>query len=271
MISSWASSLVTSSVPSGNAWRQARSASVGDLADGAGWMAHDAYAHDEARRVFRFALGCAEQAGDWHLRAQVLRNMAAQATHTGRPDEGLTLADHALVHADRLTPTMRAMLHTSRASALATMRRVRETLIAVGTADDHFAHSTPANDPPFVAYYDAARHASLTGQALAGLAPTGHSATEAAGRLSAAIAGHGPSFARAKVLAEVKFASLTMITGDPVQAAVIGTTAVDQAEALRSRRTLDRLRELSRHAAAHQRIGEVAHLRQRISTLVLAP
>jgi len=31
----------------------------------------------------------------------------------------------------------------------------------------------------------------------------------------------------------------------------------------------DELRELSRHAAAHQRIGEVAHLRQRINTLVL--
>jgi hypothetical protein len=60
-----------------------------------------------------------------------------------------------------------------------------------------------------------------------------------------------------------------MITGDPVQAAVIGTTAVDQAETLRSRRVLDGLRELSRYAAAHQRIGEVAHLRHRISTLVL--
>lgn len=162
------------------------------------------------------------------------------------------------------------MLYTYQASALAKMRRVRETLIAVGTADDHFAHATPANDPPFMAYYDAPMHAGTTGQALADLAPTGHSATEAAGRLSAAIAGHAPVIARSKVMSKVKLASLTMITGDPVQAVAIGTTALDQAEALRSRRTLDVLRELSRHAAAHQRIGEVADLRQRIGTLVLA-
>ncbi|MGH3802095.1 MAG: helix-turn-helix domain-containing protein [Pseudonocardiaceae bacterium] len=265
----WSASLLDATCP--DSLRPELFSAVGDLADGAGFMAHDAYAHDEARRVFRFALGCAEQAGDWQLWAHVLENMAAQATWTGRPDEGLTLADHALVRADRLTPTQRAMLHCQRARALAKMRRVRETLIAVGTADDHFAHSTPANDPPFVAYYDAARHASLTGQALADLALAGHSATEAAGRLSAAIAGHGPAFVRAKVLAEVKLAVLTMITGDPVQAAAIGTTTLDQAEALRSHRTLDRLRELSRHAAAHQRIGEVAYLRHRIGTLVLAP
>ncbi|MGH3975512.1 MAG: hypothetical protein ACRDS9_19605 [Pseudonocardiaceae bacterium] len=38
---------------------------------------------------------------------------------------------------------------------------------------------------------------------------------------------------------------------------------------LRSRRILDALRELSRHAAVHQRLDEVAHLRQQIGTLVL--
>jgi hypothetical protein len=54
------------------------------------------------------------------------------------------------------------------------------------------------------------------GQALADLAPTGYSTTKAAGRLSTAIAGHGLAFARVKILAEVKLAALTMITGDPV-------------------------------------------------------
>ncbi|MDQ3761603.1 MAG: XRE family transcriptional regulator [Actinomycetota bacterium] len=243
---------------------------VGDLAVVAGFMAFDAHADDEAHRVFRFALGCAEQADDWHLRATVLMGMAAQAIETGRPDEGLTLIDHALVRADRLTATERAMLNTTRAHALAPMRRVRETLIAVGTADDHLAHSTPANDPPFMAFYNAVRHDGSTGAALAGLAPTGHSVTEAASRLSTAISGHGPASARAKAIFEIKLASLTMATGDPVQAAVIGTTALDAAGALRSRRILDVLRELGRHAAAHQRLGEVAQLRHRIGTLVLA-
>jgi hypothetical protein len=38
-------------------------------------------------------------------------------------------------------------------------------LIAVGLADDDFAHASPANDPPFMAYHDAAQHAGDTGHA----------------------------------------------------------------------------------------------------------
>ncbi len=49
---------------------------VGSFAETAGYMADDDYAHDDARRMYRFALACAEEAGDWHLRAQVLCSMA---------------------------------------------------------------------------------------------------------------------------------------------------------------------------------------------------
>ncbi|MGH3908058.1 MAG: Scr1 family TA system antitoxin-like transcriptional regulator [Pseudonocardiaceae bacterium] len=68
----------------------------------------------------------------------------------------------------------------------AKMRRVRETLIAVGTADDQFADSAPANDPPWMAYYDAAQHNGDTGHALFDLAIHGRSGTEATTRLTAA-------------------------------------------------------------------------------------
>jgi hypothetical protein len=54
-------------------------AAAGDLAETAGYIALDVDAHEEARRVFGFALGCAEQAEDWPLRAQVLSAMAGQA------------------------------------------------------------------------------------------------------------------------------------------------------------------------------------------------
>ena len=96
--------------------------------------------------MFGFALGCAEQARDWPLRAEMLSSMAKQAIWSGQPDDGLTLAEQALVRADRLTATGRALLHTDRARALAKMRRVQETLTALGAADEHFARSTPAED-----------------------------------------------------------------------------------------------------------------------------
>ncbi|MGH3822249.1 MAG: XRE family transcriptional regulator, partial [Pseudonocardiaceae bacterium] len=185
-------------------------------------------------------------------------------------DEGLTLAEHALVRPDRLTPTGRAVLHTDRGRALAKMRRVNETLTAIGTADEHFAHSTPDNDPPCLAYYNAERHALATGQPLVDLAILGRDPGEATDRLTAAAAGHTDTdntVGRAIGLA--KLASLTMVTGDPLQAAAFGHAALDLADAIRSRRAAEELRELSRYAAAHQHLDAVAHLRQRIGTLLV--
>ncbi|MGH3824582.1 MAG: XRE family transcriptional regulator [Pseudonocardiaceae bacterium] len=242
---------------------------VGALAETAGYMAVDANAHEEGCRAYRFALACAEQAKDWPQRAFVLSSMAKQAIWTGQPDDGLTLAEHALVRPDRLTPTVRALLHTDRGRALAKMRRINETLTAVGTADEHFAHATPDNEPPLMDFYNAARHDQLTGQPLADLAILGRDPGEATDRLAAAVASHTDGYTRARAICLAKLASLTMATGDPLQAAAIGHAALDIAGAIRSRRAAEELRELSRYATAHQHLDEIAHLRQRIGTLLV--
>ncbi|GAA3852327.1 hypothetical protein GCM10022243_17480 [Saccharothrix violaceirubra] len=243
---------------------------VGYLAHTCGFMAFDGYAHDDARRVFGFALACAEEADDWHLRAKILSSMARQAIWLGKPDEGLTLTEHALVRADRLTPTERAMLHTAHARALAKMGRVRDTLVAVGTADDHFAHAAPAEDPPWMAYYDTAQHHGDTGHALFDLAVGGRSADKATARLASAVAGHTDAFARSRTMSRIKLATLTMATDDPREAAAIGSSALDAAGALRSRRAADDLRELARYGLRHRTTPEVGLLRHRITAAVLA-
>jgi hypothetical protein len=238
---------------------------VGDLARRAGFMAVDAGADDDARRVFRFALACAEQAGDWDLRAYVLDGMALQAIWTGRPDEGLTLTEQALVRPDRLTETVQAVLHIDRGRALAKMRRVNEALAAVGAGEDHFAHSIPANDPPFLYYWNAAFLAGNTGQVLFDLAVLGRHPTQATDQLTMAADAHT---ARPRAICLTKLASLTMATGDPLQAATVGHAALDAADAVRSRLVLDHLHELARYATPHQHLDEVAHLRHRIARLV---
>ncbi len=241
---------------------------VGALANTAGYMALDADAHEEARRVLRFALACAEKAQDWPLRGYVLSSMAEQAVWTGQPDDGLTLAELALVRPDRLTAAGRALLHIDRGRALAKMRRVNETLTAIGTADEHFAHFTPDNEPPCMAFYNEARHAHLTGSRLVDLAMLGRDPGEATNRLTVAAAGHTEGYTRARAICLTKLASLTMVTGDPLQAAALGHAAVDIAGTIRSRRAAEELRELFRYAAVHQHLDEVAHLRHRIATLV---
>jgi hypothetical protein len=45
---------------------------LGYLSGVCGFVAFDAYVHDDARRMFAFGLSCAEQAGDWHLRAKLI-------------------------------------------------------------------------------------------------------------------------------------------------------------------------------------------------------
>jgi hypothetical protein len=227
-------------------------------------MAFDAYAHDDARRSFRFSLACAEQSGNWHLRARLLNMMARQAVWCGQPDDGLTYVEMALVRNDRLTATERASLHTLRARALAKLHRNQDCLAAVGAADDAFAHANPAVDPPWMAFYDHAQHQGDTGHALFDLSIHG-CRTQAAQRLAYSVAHHAPTFARSRAISRTKLASLLMVTGDPGQAAAVGQKALDSAGSLRSRRALDDLWELHNLAGRHTAIAEVAALRERIT------
>ncbi len=192
---------------------------VGFLGHTAGFMAFDAYAPSDARSMFQLGLTCAEAAGDWHLRGNVLSSMARQAIWCGHPDDGLTFIELAMVRADRLTATERAMLHAARARALAKLHRTEEAVRSVGQADEEFAHASPGNDPPWMAYYDAAQHSGDTGHALFDVALDGQFVGEARHRLEAAVAGHTAAFVRSRAISGIKLASLTMATGDPVEAA----------------------------------------------------
>ena len=240
---------------------------VGALSGVCGFMAFDAYAHDDARRMFAFGLSCAEAGGDWHLRAKLLSHMARQAIWTGSPDQGLTWTELALVRADRLTGTERAMLHTARARALAKLGRVQDTLTAVADADRAFALSVPGEDPPWMAYYDAAQHSGDTGHALFDLAMDGFPADRAAQRLAGAVTGHTGAYARSRAISGTKLATLVLASGDPREAAAIGQRALDDAGRLRSRRAADDLRELRTAASPRTAIPEVAGLCHRITAL----
>jgi transcriptional regulator with XRE-family HTH domain len=261
----WSAQLLETNCP--ERLRGALFSAVGYLSGICGFMAFDAYAHDDARRMFAFGLSCAEASADWHLRAKLLSHMARQAIWCRNPDNGLTCTELALVRADRLTGTERAMLHTARARALAKLGRIQETLGAVGDADEAFASSNPSEDPPWMAYYDYAQHRGDTGHALFDLAIHGHSEPAAAERLTQAISGHSDAYARSRAISGSKLASLLMVTGDPREAVAAGQRAINDAGRLRSRRATDDLRELHRLASAHAVIPEVAELRGRITGL----
>jgi hypothetical protein len=121
---------------------------------------------------------------------------------------------------------------------------------------------------PWPYYYTAAHHDYLTGRAYADLAILGRDPSEATQRLQAAAAGYTEGNVRSRAICLAKLAGLTMVTGDPLQAAAIGHQALDITGGIRSHFATEALRELSRYAAAHQHLEEVEHLRQRIAALV---
>lgn len=264
----WAARLLRADCPA--ALRPELLSAVALLGEVTGFATFDACAHDDARKIFRFALACAEEADDWHQRANLLSSMARQSAWCGQPDAALTQVELALVRSDRLTATIRANLHTIRARALAKMGRIQQTLAAVGNADEEFAHTRPQNDPQWVRFYDHAQHRGDTAHALFDIALRGRRRTEAGPRLAYATAHYGAAYPRSRVFTEIKLASLTMATGDPRRAAVIGHRALADGQSLRSRRAVEELRELHRFCERQHRIPEVTELRDRISEVVTA-
>ena len=235
-------------------------AAVGYLSVVGGALMFDGYEHDLASRIFNFAAECAEEADDWHLRAKALSWRARQEIWRGNPDAGLTYAELGLVRNDRLTATERSMLHTATARAFAKLGRTQDTLRSIGQADENFTASAPAEDPPWMAYYDRAQHLGDTGHALFDLAIRGDQVGLATSRLADAVDGHSDEYARSRAFSGLKLAELTMRTGDPRQAVSMAEAALDDAQSIHSRRLDQLVSDLAHACARHQSVPEVAHL-----------
>ena len=234
----WASSLLDVKSPA--ALRTELFGAVARLSMRVGATAFDLSDHDAARKAFMFACKTAEEVDDWHLRAKVYSYLGRQAAWLGLPDQGLTFADYGLVRADRLTATERAMLHVTRARCLGRMGRIEETRAAIGDADDAFARHRPAEDPPWMAYYDAAQHQGDTAHALFHIAVDGQRDlfAEATRRFRVAVNGHSAAYARSRAFSRAKLASLLMVAGDPAEAHDIGRGALTDFSTVSSQRRI---------------------------------
>jgi hypothetical protein len=263
----WSAGLLDSTCP--QTLRPDLHSAVAYLASVHGFMCFDAYAFDDARRSLQFGVACAETGGNWSMRAEILSRLARQEIYTGHPDDGLTWIEQALVRADRLTATERAMLHTVRGRALAKLNRAKEALRSIGVADDWFSQRKPAEDPTWLAYYDAAQHAGDTGHGLFDLSMKGVK-TEAEIRLASAANNHQNTFVRSKAFSRIKLATLEMATGDPRRAVEVGNEVLTTAGEIHSRRVADLMRDLGRSGARHGNMSEVADLQERIRISLVA-
>jgi hypothetical protein len=237
--------------------RPALFAAVGTLGVAGASALFDAHEHDLASRLFTFSANAAEEADDWHLRAKALDWRARQAIWLGEPDAGLTYAELGLVRVDRLTATEQAMVNNSRARAYARMGAAEATLRAVGAADEAFTRADPANDPPWMKYFDKYQHLGDTGHALFDIAVNGTKVGEATRRLTESVNGHTDDFIRSRAFSGLKLASLTMRTGDPRQAVEIAHRARQDKQGIKSKRLDLNSSELVRDSAPHRDLSDV--------------
>ena len=190
------------------------------------------------------ALHAAKEAGDRPLGSYILSSMSRQMIHLGRPDDGLSLIELAQVRQDRQTPTVRAMLSTVRARALAKLNRPQDCQAAVRTAEDHFTDSDPANDPGWITYFDEADLYGDTGHALLGVALDGHYVTDTRDRLHRAITGYPDNQARSRAFALGKLAILELAQGDPTSGVRYAGQALAADATLHSARAVADLKAL---------------------------
>ncbi len=257
----WSADLLRQSCPL--TLRAGLFSAVGHLAMEGGYAMFDARDHVNASRAHRFGVACAEEAQDWSLRGQLLAVMARHASQLDDPDQALTYVELAMVRADRLGGAELARLHAARAKALGQLGRAQEAVRAIVDSDEAFARRDAANTPSWMSFYNQAMQLTDTGSALCALEMHGHP-TDAAARLARAAAEHSDAHARARTISQARLAHLTMLTGDPREAAAIGNAAVDLAGPIRSARIEASLNELAAAAQVHRSIPEVTHLRRRI-------
>jgi transcriptional regulator with XRE-family HTH domain len=241
---------------------------VGFLVDIAGWGSFDAGYHEDARQYFRLALHCAEQANDWGLRANILSDMARQAVYVGRPDDGLSLVELAQVRQDRQSATVRAMLSTVRARALAKLDQPQECHAAVGVAEEHFAGHTAGDDPDWIAYFNEAHLYGDTGHAMLDVALSGQHVSDTRERLHQAVTKYTADAARSRAFALGKLAILELRQGDADAGVLHARQALAADAPLKSARAVDDLKALDAALGTRANVGGAQDVRAQIRQTV---
>jgi hypothetical protein len=139
------------------------------LAGTAATMAWDSGLQRWAQDYYRLALRASHAGGDRVFGANVLAGMARQMLYRDRPQDALELVRLAQHGArEEAGSRVRAMLHTREAWALAAMGRTAAFRRATEQAREELAAENDGEEPYWIAYFDEAELAGVTGGSSAG-------------------------------------------------------------------------------------------------------
>lgn len=238
------------------------------LAGTAATMAWDSGLQRRAQDYYRLSLRAAHAGGDRVWGANVLAGMARQMLYTGRPQDALELVRLAQEGSrSRALPRVNAMLHTREAWALSALGRGAAFERATEQARATLADAGPgAEDPYWIAYFDEAELAGVTGGRLLELArrdPRAH-AERAAREIRQALARRGREAGRSRALDHIGLAEVYFLVGDLGNACAQAHAAVDAAESVHSGRVRSGLAGLYAYTVGHGTSHRVREARARI-------
>lgn len=129
---------------------------VGELAQIAGWIAHDAGQLGRAEDTYRLGLSAAREAGDTILVGQLAGTLAYQWSNNGREVDGLALARAALEEAgEDAPPRARALFWDRIAWAHTKMDDARGAMRALGEAGQALGEQGGEDEPTWLYWVDA--------------------------------------------------------------------------------------------------------------------
>jgi len=252
---------------------------VADVFNLAGWIAFDVGLYATARDQLAAALDRARQAGVPSLTANVLYRAGRVSLHRGATQEALRFFQLGQLAAqDSGCRRTVAMLCANIAWAYAELGDEGRAAAHLGRAADEFARGDVGSDEPrpwaqFFGVADVEALAGVTQLALAGRTPDRVGAARTA--LERSVADRGPEMARSLAFEQGELARACLIEHDWAIAVDVGEQALAQAQRLRSRRVLDRLRPLGALAAGCPDAGPesdaVRDLGRRIAVAVREP
>ncbi|MGW5231893.1 helix-turn-helix domain-containing protein [Streptomyces nodosus] len=235
-------------------------------------IAWDSGRQRQAQSYYLLALRAAHAGGDSAFGANVLAGMARQMLYRDRPQDALELVHMAQKGAAATAgPRLRAMLHTREAWAYAAMERGAAFQRATKEAADVLAGAGTDDDEPYwIAYFDDAELAGVTGGRLLDLArrePQQHAA-KAADFILQAVTRRGPEAGRSHALDMIGLAECHFLLGDVTGAADFTGRAVEAAARTQSARVRTQLGQLYPYTAGRGVSPRVAEVRTMIRDLL---
>ncbi|MFF1737480.1 hypothetical protein [Streptomyces sp. NPDC058247] len=244
---------------------------MAQLAGTAATMAWDSGLQRRAQDYYRIALRAAHAGGDLAFGANVLAGMARQMLYRDRPHDALDLVrlaqDGSRGHAG---PRVRAMLHTREAWALAATGRSAAFGRATAQAAEELTNAVPGEEPYWIAYFDEAELAGVTGGRFLDLArkdPHAH-AESAADAIRTAIATRGADARRSHALDWIGLAECSFLQGDLTEAVGQTHRAVEAAQETQSSRVRTQLGSLYPYTVGHSASPAVREARDRLRGLL---